>query len=79
MERRCKRRYMDRVKNYTVKVNGKHFFFDEIEVALDLVEATYETCNVVFADNLNNWEKGMKINDSIDFSELCDMYYKELN
>ena len=61
------------MSNYTVKVNGKEFFFDDIKVALDLVEATYETCLVIFCDN-NNWEQGMLIGNSIDFSELCDMY-----
>lgn len=62
------------MKNYTVKVNGKEFFFENISNALDLVEVTYETCRVVFCDN-ENWDTGMVINNSIDFSELCDMYY----
>ena len=62
------------VRKYTVKVNGKEFFFDDIGTALDLVEATYETCRVVFCDN-ENWTTGRIINSCVDFSELCDAYY----
>ena len=57
---------------YTVKVNGKEFIFDDIVTALDLVEVTYETCRVVFASS--DWNNGIVINDSIDFTELCDMF-----
>ena len=60
------------MSNYIVKVNGKEFVFNDITTALDLVEVTYETCRVVFADS--EWETGMVINNSIDFTELCDMY-----
>ena len=63
---------MDR--NYTIKINGKEIFLDDIVQALDLVEVTYETCKVVFCDNLNKWETGRVINDIIDFTELCEMY-----
>ena len=58
--------------SYTVKVNGKEFIFDDIKIALDLVEVTYETCRVVFASS--DWDTGMVINDIIDFTELCDMF-----
>lgn len=58
--------------SYTVKVNGKEFIFDDVVTALDLVEVTYETCRVVFASG--DWDTGMVINDSIDFTELCDMF-----
>ena len=60
------------MRRYTVKVNGKEFIFDDYVVALDLVEVTYETCRVVFADS--EWETGRVINDIIDFTELCEMY-----
>ena len=60
------------MRRYTVKVNGKEFIFDDYVVALDLVEVTYETCRVVFADS--EWETGKVINDIIDFTELCEMY-----
>lgn len=55
---------------YTVKVNGKEFFFDDVKVALDLVEVTYETCRVVFARS--DWECGKVIDDILDFTELCE-------
>ena len=61
------------MRKYTVKVNSKEFFFEDIKVALDLVEVTYETCRVVFCDN-ENWTTGKVINDILDFSELCEMY-----
>ena len=57
---------------YTVKVNGKEFIFDDYVVALDLVEATYETCRVVFAES--TWNSGKVIDNIIDFTELCEMY-----
>lgn len=60
------------MKRFTVKVNGKEFFFEDVETALDLVEVTYETCRVVFAED--SWESGKVINDIIDFTELCEMY-----
>jgi hypothetical protein len=60
------------VKRFTVKVNGKEFFFDDVETALDLVEVTYFSCRVVFAED--SWKTGKVINTSVDFSELCDMY-----
>lgn len=59
--------------NYIVKVNGKEIFLDDIVQALDLVEATYETCRVVFCDS--EWETGKVIDNIIDFTELCEMYY----
>ena len=65
LEMRC-------VIKYTVKVNGKEFIFDDYVVALDLVEATYETCRVVFAES--TWETGKVIDNIIDFTELCEMY-----
>ena len=65
LEMRC-------VIKYTVKVNGKEFIFDDYVVALDLVEATYETCRVVFAES--TWETGKVIDNVIDFTELCEMY-----
>lgn len=58
--------------NYIVKINDKCFTFDSYEVALDLVETTYETCRVVFAES--TWQCGKVINDIIDFTELCEMY-----
>ncbi len=61
------------MKRFTVKVNGKEFFFDDVKTALDLVEVTYFSCRVVFAEQ--GWRNGMVINTSLDFSELCDMYY----
>ena len=60
------------MRRYTVKINGKEFFFEDVVIALDLVEVTYETCRVVFADS--EWETGKVINDIIDFTELCEMY-----
>ena len=60
------------VIKYTVKVNGKEFIFDDYVVALDLVEATYETCRVVFAES--TWKTGKVIDNIIDFTELCEMY-----
>ena len=60
------------MKRFTVKVNGKEFFFDDYVVALDLVEVTYETCRVVFAEY--GWDTGKVINNVIDFTELCEMY-----
>lgn len=60
------------MRRYTVKVNGKEFFFEDVAIALDLVEVTYETCRVIFADS--EWETGKVINDIIDFTELCEMY-----
>ena len=60
------------VIKYTVKVNGKEFVFDDYVKALDLVEVTYETCRVVFAES--TWETGKVIDNIIDFSELCEMY-----
>ena len=60
------------MRRYTVKVNGKEFIFDDYVVALDLVEVTYETCRVVFADS--EWETGKVIDNIIDFTELCEMY-----
>ena len=65
LEMRC-------VIKYTVKVNGKEFIFDDYVVALDLVEATYETCRVVFAES--TWETGKVVDNIIDFTELCEMY-----
>ena len=61
------------MRRYTVKVNGKEFIFDDYVVALDLVEVTYGTCRVVFADS--EWETGIIINTIVDFTELCEMYY----
>ena len=61
------------MRRYTVKVNGKEFIFEDISTALDLVEATYETCRVVFAES--TWETGKVIDNIIDFTELCNMYY----
>lgn len=60
------------MNNYIVKVNGKEFIFDDYVKALDLVEVTYETCRVVFADS--EWETGKVIDNIIDFTELCEMY-----
>lgn len=57
---------------YIVKINGKEFIFDDVVKALDLVEVTYETCRVVFS--CSDWDTGMAINNSIDFTELCDMW-----
>ena len=61
------------MRRYTVKVNGKEFIFEDVVIALDLVEVTYETCRVVFAES--TWETGKVIDNIIDFTELCDMYY----
>ena len=60
------------MRRYTVKVNGKEFIFEDIKTALDLVEVTYFSCRVVFADS--EWETGIIINTIVDFTELCEMY-----
>ena len=57
---------------YTVKINGKEFQFDDVVVALDLVEVTYETCRVVFS--CSDWQQGKVIDNIVDFTELCDMW-----
>ena len=65
------------MKNFTIKINGKEIFIDDIQQAIDLVEATYGSCVVVFADNRIDAEP-VQIEWIQDLQELKEEYKDEL-
>ena len=69
----------DYMKDFTLKINGKEIFFDDINDVFELVSVTYGTCDVVFADNRDETTtQGVRIETKDDLINLADEYANEL-
>ena len=66
------------MKDFTLKINGKEIFFDDIKDVFELVSVIYGECDVVFADNRIKDVEPVRIQCKDDLIELADEYQDEL-
>ena len=66
------------MKDFTLKINGKEIFFDDIKDVFELISVIYGECDVVFADNRIEDVEPVRIQCKDDLIELADEYQDEL-